>query len=247
MADEATASENTLQSLDNVGNKSDSFHEDEPDRNTEHVKMEEPLQETSTIDPIPDKVTVNLEFKMPVPSGISPVLKSKQHIFDKVKSDEASKGKITSMSSKTETLNKLSSSPVEQLQLSALNIGYKEPSWSGICEESYNFEVIKNGKNIDTIDLTTKPFYVFGRLPSCDVTLEHPSLSRYHAVVQYCKTQTDSYEKGWYLLDLDSTHGTWINKHKVPPMKYHRIRVGYVIKLGGSTRLHILQVMMGNV
>jgi pSer/pThr/pTyr-binding forkhead associated (FHA) protein len=78
--------------------------------------------------------------------------------------------------------------------------------------------------------------------------MDHPSLSRHHAVVQFCRVpsadENDKRDVGWYLYDLDSTHGTWINKNKVPPRTYMRLRVGYVIKFGGSTRLFILQVSL---
>ena len=57
-------------------------------------------------------------------------------------------------------------------------IPYLEPAWGGLCAKDYSFEVIKNGTVVDKLDLRTKSFYVFGRLPSCDVTMEHPSLSR---------------------------------------------------------------------
>ncbi|KAH3699321.1 hypothetical protein DPMN_074277 [Dreissena polymorpha] len=71
--------------------------------------------------------------------------------------------------------------------------------------------------------------------------MEHPSLSRHHAVIQYSGGGTEEFPRGWYLYDLDSTHGTWINKNKVPQKKFHRIHVDYVLKFGGSTRLFILQ------
>ncbi|XP_074663172.1 kanadaptin-like [Tubulanus polymorphus] len=132
-------------------------------------------------------------------------------------------------------------SPAEKLKHAQTSIPYKEPAWSGLCETEYQFEILKNGTIIDTIKLTDKPFYVFGRLPSCDVSMEHLSLSRHHAIVQYCVQKTDNNEVGWYLYDLDSTHGTWINKNKVHPRTYYRIRVGHVIKFGGSSRLYILQ------
>ncbi|XP_053408761.1 kanadaptin-like [Mercenaria mercenaria] len=132
-------------------------------------------------------------------------------------------------------------SPAEQLKQSQSAIPYKEPSWSGLCEEKFAFEVIKNGAVIDNIDLTTKAFHVIGRLPSCDIPMEHPSLSRHHAVVQYSSGKSEQYPGGWYLFDLDSTHGTWINKNKVPSQKFHRIHVDYVLKFGGSSRLFILQ------
>jgi len=134
-------------------------------------------------------------------------------------------------------------SPAEQLKDSEAVIPYKEPSWGGITDKSYYFEVIKNGAVMDRVELNAKSFYVFGRLPSCDHSMDHPSLSRYHAVIQHCsKTNLEGHDLGWYLYDLDSTHGTWINKSRIFPHVYHRLRVGYVVKFGGSTRLYILQV-----
>lgn len=135
-------------------------------------------------------------------------------------------------------------SPAEQLKYSQASPSpYKEPSWSGIPDGQYNFEILKNGLIVDNIDLTKKAYHVLGRLPSCDVTLEHPSLSRYHSVVQYRQTPSEKQEVGWYLYDLDSTHGTWVNKIKIKPLTYYRLRVGHVVKFGGSTRLFILQVL----
>lgn len=43
----------------------------------------------------------------------------------------------------------------------------------------YALEVLKSGMIIEKIDLTKKPYYVFGRHPNCDVILSHPSTSRY--------------------------------------------------------------------
>ena len=131
-------------------------------------------------------------------------------------------------------------SPAEQLKHSQAPAPYKEPPWSGVSDENFSFEVIKNGAVIDKIDLKSKAYHVIGRLPSCDIPMEHPSLSRYHAVVQYSSGSSETFPKGWYLYDLDSTHGTWINKNRVPPKKYHRLHVDYVLKYGGSTRLFIL-------
>ncbi|CAG2245428.1 Kanadaptin [Mytilus edulis] len=137
--------------------------------------------------------------------------------------------------------NKLSLlSPAEQLKETSTPIPYKEPSWGGISNDKYSLEVLKNGVIIDKIDLG-KSFYVFGRLQSCDVTMEHPSLSRHHAVLQFSKIKSEKQNIGWYLYDLDSTHGTWINKNRVYANRYYRVHVGHVLKFGGSSRLYILQ------
>ena len=136
----------------------------------------------------------------------------------------------------------LVSSPTQLFNDTHSQTIYKEPSWGGKTQFLYNLDVLKNGSVDDSIELNGKSCYIFGRLPSCDIFMEHPSLSRHHAVVQYRCTPDDEHECGWYLMDLDSTHGTWVNKAKITPCVYHRLRVGHVMKFGGSSRLYILQV-----
>lgn len=127
-------------------------------------------------------------------------------------------------------------------------VPYTEPSWGGKPPDSrpYALEILKNGAIVDTVPLNQKSYFVVGRLPVCDVSLEHPSISRYHAVVQYRSQAGESEsvgeEEGFYVYDLGSTHGTVVNKNKIPPKTYIRLRVGHVLKFGGSTRLFILQV-----
>ena len=145
------------------------------------------------------------------------------------------KAKIVNEESNIKPPSKEKKEPVPELP-------YKVPSWSGIPDDLYSLEVLKNGCIISNIDLTSKPFHVFGRLPNCDVSLEHPSVSRYHAVIQYKTSDTSNSEKGFYLYDLGSTHGTFANKSRLEPKRFYRLRVGYVFKFGGSSRLFILQV-----
>ena len=71
-------------------------------------------------------------------------------------------------------------------------IPYTLPHWSGECCEGYSLLVIKNGVAVDTVQLKGKSHILFGRLPNCDVRLEHPSISRYHAVVQFKPVDTSS-------------------------------------------------------
>ena len=206
-------------------------------------------------------------FKMPVITSLSTTKKKTAEVAraftdsDSDKSDDvktstsnSDSSSATNLSSTTDdaavnknvTKQKSSSksfSPAEQIRDAEAVIPYKEPSWGGVTDKSYYFEVIKNGSVADRVELTDKSYYVFGRLPSCDHAMDHPSLSRYHAIIQHCaKTNSEGHDLGWYLYDLDSTHGTWVNKSKVSPREFHRLRVGYVVKFGGSTRLYILQV-----
>jgi len=100
-------------------------------------------------------------------------------------------------------------------------------------------EVIKNGAIIETIILnnsSSKEYLVLGRENDCsvDILLEHPSISRRHAIIQFsqdCKI---------FLYDLGSTWCTYINREKVAPFKYQEISNGDVIQFGESTRSYIL-------
>lgn len=123
---------------------------------------------------------------------------------------------------------------------------YTEPSWGGKAPDAaYSLEILKNGAIVDTVPLKHSSFFVVGRLPVCDVSLEHPSISRYHAIIQYRgesgERESVGEERGFYIHDLGSTHGTVVNKNKIPPKTYIRIKVGHVLKFGGSTRLFVLQ------
>lgn len=116
---------------------------------------------------------------------------------------------------------------------------YNEPDWGGVPPPFYSFEIIKNGTFVETYAIKSS-YIVFGRLDVCNIVFEHPSVSRYHAILQYCQGDA-SHQKGFYLYDLGSTHGTFLNKEKISPKIYYKLKIGYVIKFGGSTRLHILQ------
>ena len=137
--------------------------------------------------------------------------------------------------------------PTNEKKEAVPELPYKVPSWSGIPDDLYSLEVLKNGCIIYNVDLTSKPFHVFGRLPNCDVSLEHPSVSRYHAVIQFKTSDSSNSDKGFYIYDLGSTHGTIVNKSRLEPKRYYRLRVGYVFKFGGSSRLFVLQVSLSTV
>ncbi|KAM3209331.1 hypothetical protein ACQJBY_063797 [Aegilops geniculata] len=80
-----------------------------------------------------------------------------------------------------------------------------------------------------------KGAYMFGRIDLCDFMLEHPTISRFHAVLQF---RNDGQV---FLYDLGSTHGSSINKTQVKKKMYTPIHVGDVIRFGQSSRLYIFQ------
>ncbi|KAN0008606.1 hypothetical protein ACTFIU_009331 [Dictyostelium citrinum] len=131
--------------------------------------------------------------------------------------------------------NKPSAQPSQPPQQPKVELIYKEPEWSKCNSDvEYKFEVIKSGTIIEHINLNKKPFYLIGRLPICDIQLEHATISRQHAIIQHREGGK------LYLYDLNSTHGSMINKQKCKPNIHIPIKVGDVIKFGESTRLFVL-------
>ncbi|KAH7688954.1 Forkhead-associated (FHA) domain-containing protein [Dioscorea alata] len=80
-----------------------------------------------------------------------------------------------------------------------------------------------------------KGAYMFGRIDLCDFVLEHPTISRFHAVLQFKK------DGEAFLYDLGSTHGTFINKNQVKKKEYTKVHVGDAFRFGQSSRLYIFQ------
>ncbi|XP_072391326.1 uncharacterized protein ZK632.2 [Diabrotica undecimpunctata] len=134
--------------------------------------------------------------------------------------------------------------PAQELKEKSLPLPYKEPIWSGLPSSNgkdYSFDVLKNGVIIETVNLMEKPFWVFGRFVNCDIIMQHPTISRYHAVLQYRKEGSETDVPGFYIYDLGSTHGTFLNKNRLKPKIFVRIQVGHMLKFGNSTRSFILE------
>lgn len=71
--------------------------------------------------------------------------------------------------------------PVESNKQEIKSLPYEEPIWSSLPESlsnDYILEVLKNGAIIETVNLMKKPFWAFGRLASCDICMQHPTISR---------------------------------------------------------------------
>ncbi|KAF7253531.1 Kanadaptin, partial [Varanus komodoensis] len=137
---------------------------------------------------------------------------------------------------------------------------YQEPPWGGCPAEEgpsgYSLELVKGGAVLDSVSLDGRSWLMVGRAPGCDVSLAHPCVSRHHAVLQRCPPPAGDREKatgegkeeeegapkpGLYVYDLNSAHGTFLNKARIPPRTYSRVRVGHVLRFGGSSRLFVLQ------
>ena len=69
---------------------------------------------------------------------------------------------------------------------------------------------MKNGQIMENKAVHEKAHYTFGRSPSSDIVLEHPSSSRLHAVLVYRATDGQA-----FLYDAGSAHGSFLNKKQI--------------------------------
>ena len=91
------------------------------------------------------------------------------------------------------------------------------------CRVTYTIETMKNGSVVDQRDIDKKSYYIFGRTDACDFQLEHPSISRLHAVLQLSSTGEA------FLFDTGSAHGTFLNKQKLRPQMHVPLRYTHFI------------------
>ena len=112
------------------------------------------------------------------------------------------------------------------------SVNYKEPETSSLPQSPINLEVLKSGMILDNLEFTTCTI-LFGRLPNCDVVLDHPSSSRYHCMFQHM-------ENNWFIYDLESAHGTFLNKKRISSKSYVQVYNGDMVKFGASSRLYII-------
>jgi len=70
-----------------------------------------------------------------------------------------------------------------------------------------------------------------------DIPVDHPSCSRQHAVLQYRMVNNKVKP---YVIDLNSSNGTYLNNQKIDPQRYVELREKDVVKFGYSSREYVL-------
>lgn len=109
--------------------------------------------------------------------------------------------------------------------------------------------VFKNDEIVDTVQLFEQSCWLFGReMAVVDIPIEHPSCSKQHAVIQfrYSEKRNEFGDKIGkvkpYVLDLESSNGTFVNEQRIPDAKYVEVKDKDVIKFGDSRREYVVQL-----
>ncbi|XP_067317367.1 nuclear inhibitor of protein phosphatase 1-like isoform X3 [Anolis sagrei] len=111
------------------------------------------------------------------------------------------------------------------------------PSWAGKPPQGLHLDVVKGDRLIEKLIIDEKKYYLFGRNPDlCDFTIDHQSCSRVHAALVYHK-----HLKRVFLIDLNSTHGTFLGHIRLEPHKPQQIPIDSTVSFGASTRAYTLR------
>ncbi|KAK6474590.1 protein phosphatase 1 [Huso huso] len=111
------------------------------------------------------------------------------------------------------------------------------PTWAGKPPPGLHLDVVKIDKLVEKLIIDEKRYYLFGRNPDiCDFTIDHQSCSRVHAALVYHK-----HLKRVFLIDLNSTHGTYLGRIRLEPHKPQQVPIDSTVSFGASTRLYTLR------
>jgi len=115
--------------------------------------------------------------------------------------------------------------------------GYDPPSWAGKPSSGLHLDVLKDSKLIQKLMIDEKKCYLFGRNPHMtDFVVDHGSCSRVHAALVWHKHLERS-----FLVDLGSTHGTFIGNYRIEANKPTQLPVDSVFRFGESTRRYVMR------
>uniref|UniRef100_A0A674D6Z6 Nuclear inhibitor of protein phosphatase 1 n=2 Tax=Salmo trutta TaxID=8032 RepID=A0A674D6Z6_SALTR len=111
------------------------------------------------------------------------------------------------------------------------------PSWAGKPPPGLHLDVVKGDKLVEKLIIDEKKYYLFGRNPDlCDFTIDHQSCSRIHSALVYHR-----HLKRVFLIDLNSTHGTFLGRIRLEPHKPQQVPIDSTMSFGASTRVYTLR------
>jgi len=124
---------------------------------------------------------------------------------------------------------------------------WSEPPEARKPSKKWRLYVFKGEELLNKLHIHRQSSFLVGREKRvADIPAYHPSISSQHAVIQFRSIgipsrlgQTRHVVKP-YLMDLESTNGTMLNKTKISPARYVELREKDLINFGHSTRDYVL-------
>eukprot|EP00879_Flechtneria_rotunda_P016493 GHRR01017260.1.p1 GENE.GHRR01017260.1~~GHRR01017260.1.p1 ORF type:complete len:267 (+),score=70.75 GHRR01017260.1:350-1150(+) len=104
---------------------------------------------------------------------------------------------------------------------------FQPPDWVSQPCRTATLEVQEPTGSVHTQPVDHQAYYLFGRdLTVCDIPLDHPTASRQHAALCHHN------DGRVFLIDLNSSHGTFLDGHQIPAHKPTVLKNGTTIKFG---------------
>ncbi|KAG5439949.1 hypothetical protein PCANB_000231 [Pneumocystis canis] len=133
----------------------------------------------------------------------------------------------------------------ESNNINEIPLKYYEPIEACKPDKLWQLYVFKNNEQIDILDIHQKSFYLLGRdRMVVDIPIDHPSCSKQHAVIQFRRIKSKNITLKEhikpYIIDLESTNGTFLNNELILHSHYIELKPKDMIKFADSTREYIL-------
>ncbi len=135
----------------------------------------------------------------------------------------------------------------ETNKVNGIVIKYAEPPEAKKPKRRWRLYPFKGETALPTLYIHRQSAYLIGRdRKICDIAVDHPSCSKQHAALQYrlVPYERDDGSSGKrvrpYLIDLESSNGTFVNNKKIEAKKYVELLEKDVIKFGFSSREYVL-------
>ncbi|KAI9495697.1 SMAD/FHA domain-containing protein [Zychaea mexicana] len=125
-----------------------------------------------------------------------------------------------------------------------VELKYNEPAEAAKPKTKWRLYVFKGDQQIDLLHIHRQSAFLFGRdRVVADIPVDHPSCSKQHAVLQFRLVpdpETNTQVVKPFIIDLESTNGTFLNGDQIPATRFVEMRMKDVLRFGQSTREYVL-------
>lgn len=103
---------------------------------------------------------------------------------------------------------------------------YTPPPWAGEPKQPLYIDVIREGSILEQHKLTGKDHFYIGSSQNASIVYPNPFVSRFHAVIQFKP------DGSAFIMDLNSTHGTWHGDKRLPLGEFSPLKNGDRLTFG---------------
>ena len=126
-------------------------------------------------------------------------------------------------------------------------VKYNQPPDARVPKRRWRLYPFKGDTEFPLIPLHTGSAFLLGRdRRVADIPIDHPSCSGQHAVIQFRAVRFDREDGSSgrrvrpYIIDLDSSNGTFLNGKQIEGRRFHELFEKDVLKFGFSSRDYVL-------